>query len=178
MHCCWWVKHRPFFNLFLRSIMMIFLQSPALGSQSVSLSWDPASDTGVAGYRVYCGTASRDYDTVMDVGNVTSASIPLPLSGVTYYFAVTDYDQSGNQSDFSNEAVYTAPAIGAAFSAVALANGRFSFNISNEGGTPCVIQTSTNLVNWSPVLTNTAPFTFVDSNPAASRQRFYRAVSL
>lgn len=156
--------------------MMIFLQPAVLGSQSVSLSWDPSNDPSVVGYRVYFGTASHNYSTVMDVGNVTHASVPLPLAGATYYFAVTDYDQLGNQSDFSNEAVYTAPA-GATLSAVSLANGRFSFNVTNVNGSPCVIETSTNLINWSPVLTNAAPFTFVDSNPAGSRQRFYRAVS-
>ena len=43
-------------------------------------------------------------------------------------------------------------------------------------GNPYVVQASTNLVDWVPIQTNTAPFTFVDANASKFRQRFYRSV--
>jgi hypothetical protein len=39
-----------------------------------------------------------------------------------------------------------------------------------------VVQASTNLINWVPLQTNTAPFTFVDANAGNFRQRFYRSI--
>lgn len=44
-----------------------------------------------------------------------------------------------------------------------------------------IIQTSTNLISWVPVFTNSAPFTspFTFTDPAATNysHRFYRAVT-
>jgi hypothetical protein len=40
-----------------------------------------------------------------------------------------------------------------------------------------VVQASTNLLDWVSVLSNTAPFVFVDSNTAGFNQRFYRALN-
>ncbi len=81
-------------------------------SGSGTLTWD-APDTNangtvltdLAGYKVYYGTASGNYTEVKDVGNVTTVSIdelPGIQSGI-WYFAVTAYDTSGNESDYSNE---------------------------------------------------------------------------
>ena len=46
------------------------------------------------------------------------------------------------------------------------------------GNARYAVQASTNLVNWVSVQTNTAPFTFVDTNIAAYSKRFYRAYAL
>lgn len=73
-------------------------------STTASLIWDPpTTSTGVAGFRVYVGTASGVYGPPIDVGNVTSYTVSnLPL-GYTYYFAVSDYDSNGAESITSNE---------------------------------------------------------------------------
>ena len=56
---------------------------------------------------------------------------------------------------------------------------QFQFTVTGLAGAIYVVQFSTNLATgvWLPLLTNTAPFTFTDTNPAASAQQFYRAVS-
>ncbi len=81
------------------------------GSSSgfVTLSWDPPTTnvdgtpvSDLAGYRIYYGLSSRNYSWVIDVGNVNTYKIE-NLSPGTYYFAVTAYDTSGNESDYSNE---------------------------------------------------------------------------
>ena len=58
------------------------------------------------------------------------------------------------------------------------AGGQFGFNISGAVGTIYIVQASTDLVNWTSIQTNLAPFTFVDASVAGFKQRFFRTVSL
>src|SRR3972149_9105766 len=74
------------------------------------LTWDPPTTntdetplTDLAGYKVYYGTTSGNYTTVIDVGNVTTNTVTNLTNNVTYYFATTAYDTSGNESGYSNE---------------------------------------------------------------------------
>jgi hypothetical protein len=64
-------------------------------------------------------------------------------------------------------------------SAVFTGNQQFQFTVTGQTGANYVVQFSTNLANgvWLPLLTNTAPFIFTDTNTAASVQQFYRVVS-
>ncbi len=58
-------------------------------------------------------------------------------------------------------------------------NQQFQFTVTGQAGANYIVQFTTNLATgvWLPLLTNTSPFTFTDTNPAASAQQFYRAVS-
>ena len=78
---------------------------PATGS--VTLVWDPSPDLAVVGYRLYEGLASSDYTVVIDVGNSTTGTASNLNFGSTYYFAVTDYDGTGEESPSSGEISYT-----------------------------------------------------------------------
>jgi len=71
-------------------------------SAQVALEWQ-ASSGNVAGYNVYQGTSSGDYDVTLDVGNWTSVTIADLEDGEAYYFAVTAYDLENNESGYSNE---------------------------------------------------------------------------
>jgi len=75
----------------------------------VTVAWDANTDPAVAGYRVHYGTAPGNYTTHIDVGNATSCVINGLLAGLTYYFAATAYDGSGNESDYSAAVSYTVP---------------------------------------------------------------------
>jgi Bacterial TSP3 repeat len=84
----------------------------------VQLSWTaPTKDangaplTDLAGYHVYYGLASLSYSVSIDVGLTTSAAISGLVDGLTYYFAVTAYDQAGNESAFSDEVAHTLSAV-------------------------------------------------------------------
>lgn len=95
--------------------MIAFVQftacaSPPLPAGTLTFAWDPSADPSVVGYRLYRGTASQTYTTAVDVGQNTAAVISGLLSEVTYYFAVTAYDNSGVESPFSGEISYTVPA--------------------------------------------------------------------
>ena len=85
-----------------------FLAGEACCAQ-VTLAWSPSSAPNLAGYKIYYGTASRNYSSVINAGSQTTATVTGLTSGATYYFAATAYNTSGIESVFSNEAPYTAP---------------------------------------------------------------------
>ena len=68
----------------------------------VTLAWN-ASSGPVRGYRVYYGSASRNYTNNLNVGNTTTYTVAGLQDDKTYFFAVKAYDNAGNQSNFSNE---------------------------------------------------------------------------
>jgi fibronectin type 3 domain-containing protein len=72
----------------------------------VILAWSPPTSGEVKGYRVYCGTTSRNYRQKYGSGAYSSTSTysvsGLP-SGKTYYFAVTAIDDGGGETDYSIE---------------------------------------------------------------------------
>lgn len=78
------------------------------------LSWEPPTTNAdgtplndLAGHKVYYGTASKTYNSTLDVGNVTTYTISNLAGNATYYFAVTAYDTSGNESGYSDEVFKT-----------------------------------------------------------------------
>ncbi len=68
------------------------------------------------------------------------------------------------------------PSVPSILNSVAYANHSYSFTVSGATGYKYAVEVSTDLVNWTPVETNTAPFTFVDNNAGQYSQRFYRSV--
>ncbi|MDR4480600.1 MAG: hypothetical protein R3B37_12770 [Nitrospira sp.] len=72
------------------------------GTGTVTVIWNANNEADLKGYRVYVGTASGVRSQAFDVGNVTSTRLTLPL-GSTYWFSVTAYDVSGNESSPSGE---------------------------------------------------------------------------
>ena len=72
----------------------------------LTLEWDPNIDEDLAGYIVYYGIDSRNYKYEVDIGDITSCTISGLAEGEKYYFAVTAYDDEGNESAYSREIVY------------------------------------------------------------------------
>ncbi len=71
------------------------------------LIWDSNTGLNYAGYKVYYGTSSENYDNVVNVGNVTEYNLGFLNRETTYYIAVTAYDWLGNESSYSVEVTYT-----------------------------------------------------------------------
>jgi hypothetical protein len=88
-------------RMLLLVFMGSFLLSGVFGAD-VSLAWDPSASTGISGYKVYLGNNSRTYHSSTSLGNQTTHTV-VNLGPGTWFFAVTAYDSSGNESDFSNE---------------------------------------------------------------------------
>ena len=94
---------RPLNIIFVAAFLLSFVYSVrVVYSAQVTLEWQ-ASSGDIAGYNVYQGTSSKDYDVTLDVGNWTSVTIADLEDGEAYYFSVTAYDLEDNESGYSNE---------------------------------------------------------------------------
>ncbi len=136
------------FSLFLiLAICCLFLGASAFHpsvkaeAASVTLGWDAAA--GVSGYKLYRGTASGSYTTSVNVGNQTSYTLSDLASGTTYYFAVTAYDSSQEESGYSNEVSYA----GGGSCTYSISPSSASFTTS--GGTGTITVTAASGCTWS-----------------------------
>ncbi len=91
------------------STLILFLCISNVYSAQATLSWNPNSESDLAGYKVYYGNSSRSYSINVNVGNQTSYTVSNLVEGEIYYFAATAYDFSGNESGYSNEVSYDVP---------------------------------------------------------------------
>src|SRR6266568_3738831 len=99
-------------RLALMSLVVIsfwFFQLPVQADGSVTLAWDPSTDTNVVSYTVYYGTASGAYANSLSAGPSTTATVTGLLAGTTYFFAATAVNSTGLESPFSNETSYSVP---------------------------------------------------------------------
>jgi hypothetical protein len=69
---------------------------------SKALSWTAVPDSSVLGYKLYWGTMSHQYESVVDVGFNPSYTLSGLRPGTTYFFAVSAYN-SGGESALSGE---------------------------------------------------------------------------
>jgi len=74
---------------------------------SVIGTWNANTEPDLAGYKVYYGTAPGVYGAPIDVGNVVTHTVTNLAEKTTYYFALTAYDTSGNESGKSMEVSVT-----------------------------------------------------------------------
>ncbi|GAB4388539.1 MAG: hypothetical protein Kow0025_08450 [Thermodesulfovibrionales bacterium] len=105
----------PVLLLCALAISVVIVALPSLASASViTLAWEapttkvdgsPLGD--LAGFKLYYGTLPGNYSATLDAGAATTYQMTDLEPGATYYFAVTAYDASGNESDFSNEVAVT-----------------------------------------------------------------------
>jgi hypothetical protein len=100
------------------------------------------------------------------VASISGASGTTDIPIVTG--APADSKEAGNVPAPSNLAATLAPA--------AHVSGQFALTVAGASGHQYVVEASTDLMHWVPVQTNTAPFTFVDTDASQFGQRFYRSV--
>ncbi|MBN1155932.1 fibronectin type III domain-containing protein, partial [candidate division KSB1 bacterium] len=84
-------------------LLLNLLFYPRLFAGELNLSWDPNTEVDLAGYKVYYGLTSRNYTNSIDVGDHNSYIVRNLTEGSRYYLAVTAYDESRNESDYSEE---------------------------------------------------------------------------
>lgn len=91
-------------------LCLIFLTACTAFS-AVIVSWNTNTEKDLAGYKIYFGKKSRLYENTVTVNTDTSHIIDNYrfLEGAKYYFAVTAFDSSGNESGFSEEVSVTIP---------------------------------------------------------------------
>ena len=84
---------------------------------TATLNWNANTETDLAGYKIYYGTSVRTsacppggYANSVNAGKVTSYTFNNLTDGATYYFSVTSYDTSNNESCFSAQVSKAIPA--------------------------------------------------------------------
>jgi hypothetical protein len=141
-------------------VLLALLQGPTPGfAGEATLSWDPNTESDLAGYMIYFGASSGVYGTPIDAGTQTTYTVTGLAIG-PYYFAVTAYNTAGTESTFSNEAtkiiVDTAPPVMTALSASGItstgatitwatdepATSQVEYGTSNTYGTVTATQTT------------------------------------
>jgi hypothetical protein len=96
------------FSVLVVSVALCFSRS-LVEASSVTLVWNPSSDSTVTRYRIYYGESRGLYTQWLDVGNVTNATVSGLADGVTYFFAACSYNSASVASVLSNEVEYTTP---------------------------------------------------------------------
>jgi chitodextrinase len=89
----------------LVSMALVTILSTSIAeAQTVQLAWDPNSEQDLAGYNVYYAPYSSQLvaGTTINVGKVVTATVPNLDPYTAYQFAVTAYNTSGLESEFSN----------------------------------------------------------------------------
>jgi hypothetical protein len=86
-----------------------------------NLSWSANTESDLTGYRIYYGTSPRTgncppagYPEKTDVGKTNNPGAPTQAienltPGKTYYFSISSYDISGNESCFFEEVSKSIP---------------------------------------------------------------------
>lgn len=102
----WFLLKNTFVNRFASFLLAALLPGTAAGMVGASLTWTASTDPTVTGYNIYYGSASGQYTNKVAVGDVTNAVLPDLSEDITYFFAAKAYNAAGNESPFSNEAIF------------------------------------------------------------------------
>ncbi len=89
------------------AILAFAFFAPLSYAAEATLTWDPNSEPDLAGYKIYYGFATNNYEYSIDVGNQTSYTVTgLDESYEAVYFVATAYNTNGEESDYSKEVVF------------------------------------------------------------------------
>lgn len=90
-------------SIIILSLIFSLSGSPATFGAQIKLSWDPNTESDLAGYKIYYGVSSGSYGSPVNVGNVTSYTLTGLTPGQTYFIAATAFNTLNNESGYSNE---------------------------------------------------------------------------
>ena len=82
--------------------ILLLIGAPAIGGE-IKIAWQPNTESDLAGYYVYYGAKNRPLGARINVGRQTQYTIQNLTAGETYHIAITAFDQTGNESTFSQQ---------------------------------------------------------------------------
>ncbi|MEK7075836.1 MAG: fibronectin type III domain-containing protein [Patescibacteria group bacterium] len=102
------------------AVFFDFLGKISKPSGTATLNWNANTESDLAGYKIYYGASARTgdcpltggYSEKINIGKTNTPDKPTYKIenlevGKTYYFSITSYDNSGNESCFSPEMLKT-----------------------------------------------------------------------
>lgn len=85
------------------------LSGGARAATNVAFRWKANTELGLAGYKLYHGTASGAYTDSIVLGVVTNYMMTNLAVGTTYYFALSAFDTNDLESDLTPELQFPSP---------------------------------------------------------------------
>ncbi len=85
------------------AMVTVTVESTSLAWEAPQRNTDGTTLTDLAGYTLYYGTESGQYSQSRPIHDPSQTQLELPVEPGTYYLAMSAYDQSGNESELSNE---------------------------------------------------------------------------
>ena len=85
---------------------MLCSMVPLAEAGTLTLGWNPNTETDLAGYQLYYGNRPRaqaTYTQTVPINDRNATTWQLTLPDGVYYFALKAVDLAGNASGFSNE---------------------------------------------------------------------------
>lgn len=76
---------------------------------SIEIRWIDNQETDISGYKIYVSNSFNGRYDLLGSSSKTSFIDRGARNGVTYFYAVTAYDFSGNESELSRDVVYDTP---------------------------------------------------------------------
>ena len=92
-------------HLIIAIFLLLFMVVNVCADQA-TLAWEPNKEPDLAGYKIYRGLESGVYTDMVDVGNKTTYTVTGLLTDTTYFFVLTAYDLSSNESGYSEEVLH------------------------------------------------------------------------
>jgi hypothetical protein len=136
------------------------------------------------------GTSNGLYVVSLDISQLNNNNFDTSLLSIspnlTIYFASANTNNPAALTNaFGGRLVYVPGVAGqfasqntklSASSYSSGGGGTFQFSIASQSGQTNIVQWSTNLVNWLPIVTNVGPFTYTNTAVSGYPYRFYRVL--
>ena len=87
-------------------VVVICFSGPAAHADTVTLAWDANTESNLAGYKLHYGNTPRSQGAYAHTVTIPGSDVTryeVSLDPGTYYFALTAYNNLGNESGYSNE---------------------------------------------------------------------------
>jgi len=88
-------------------ILILVVSTAYAKNYSITFGWDKNTEADLAGYKLYRRDQAADYSHIADISEDLSTYTTSIDMNITTYFVLTAFDDSGNESDYSNEVTYT-----------------------------------------------------------------------
>jgi hypothetical protein len=174
-------------NNFVNRFFTITVKSKTASVQPPTIETKPKNQLGLVGKNVTLKVVAKGDGPLKyqwqcngtNIPNAKSANLSLQKLAKGHCGTYTVTVSNGGGSVTSGPASVEAVSVPTANLTPAAEHipGKFSFDVEGISGYKYVVQASTDMVHWTPVQTNTAPFTFAEPTSSQSARKFYRTVA-